>query len=156
MDREQFDALARQVSTRHSRRAALATVLGALLLRQEAGLVAAKRKRHGRRQSHRPGKGKDNRKGKRKGGGKVGTQDCPDGTVSCYTVDENGLCQTLVHQFPPIGHCYHFFTGCCPCAHRDQAYWTDQCNTLAVCNGQCRAVDHAGVFACFTCPGDVL
>jgi hypothetical protein len=47
MDREQFDTLARLVSTRQSRRAALTTVLGAALLRHDPAAVLAKRKRAG-------------------------------------------------------------------------------------------------------------
>lgn len=46
MDHERFDTLARRVFTdlRQSRRAAVATLLGATLLRRDAGLVLAKKK----------------------------------------------------------------------------------------------------------------
>jgi len=146
MDREQFDALARDVWTRQTRRAALATVLGTLLLRQEPGLVSAKRKRHGRRNRHRPGKDKANRKGKRKGQGKVGTQDCPDAYVECFLADNVfGFCTKYIGQLGPIGHCYD--DGCCgPCGHtHDLDYWASQCDqTFPAClaGGEgCYAVD---------------
>jgi hypothetical protein len=49
MDRNQFDTLARLVSTRQSRRAALATLLGAAVLRSNPGAALAKKiKKRGR------------------------------------------------------------------------------------------------------------
>jgi hypothetical protein len=49
MDRGQFDALARLVSNRQSRRTALATLLGAIVFRIEPASTAARRKRRGGR-----------------------------------------------------------------------------------------------------------
>jgi hypothetical protein len=154
MDRERFDALAKRVSTRQTRRTALATVLGALLLPQEEPLLAsAKRKRHRRRRSHRPGKQKDNRKGKRNDPGKVGTQNCPDAYVNCLLADNIfGLCTKYIGSLGPIGHCYD--EGCCgPCGHiHDMDYWASQCDqTFPAClagGERCYAVD--GLFlGCF-------
>ncbi|MFN8594416.1 MAG: pentapeptide repeat-containing protein [Thermomicrobiales bacterium] len=79
-------------------------------------------------------------------------QDCPDTTIACYTTDDTGNCDVVVHTFGPIGSCYRFPT-CCPCDHRDQAYWTDRCNAeVPACNGRCKAEDQ-GILACFACLG---
>jgi hypothetical protein len=161
MDANDFDTLSRALSEAGSRRGLLGLLtgaaLGGLLTRLDLENAMAKRKRHGRRRSHRPGKDKDNRKGKRKGGSRVGTQDCPDGFVACFLLNDDGTC-SFVTEFDPIGNCYEFGTGCCPCAHRDKAYWNEQCNTIAPegCNGKCEAHHTAGSFNCFTCGGEIL
>jgi hypothetical protein len=61
MDLKQFDALARTVSTRHSRRTALATVLGALLVSQAPALVTAKRNGNGNGNGHGHGHGRNSK-----------------------------------------------------------------------------------------------
>jgi hypothetical protein len=58
MDRGQFDTLARLVGTKRSRRAALGTVLGAVLLGRAPGVPAAKRK-HNTGPKHKDKKRKD-------------------------------------------------------------------------------------------------
>lgn len=71
MDAKHFDTVALALSVTDTRRGLLGTLagLGAALglSALDAPEGAAKRKRHGRRRSHRPGNGKANRKGKRKG-----------------------------------------------------------------------------------------
>ena len=80
-------------------------------------------------------------------------QDCPDATVSCWQTNEIGECGAFVGSLGPFGHCWQILTGCCPCDHRDHAYWTAQCNTnFPACNGRCIAQDEEQFAACFTCP----
>ncbi len=73
MEDSTFDRLTRAVSAASSRRRLLGVVasvgLGGLLSALDDDTTQAKRKRQGRRNSHRPGKDKDNRKGKRTGNG---------------------------------------------------------------------------------------
>lgn len=82
-------------------------------------------------------------------------QDCPDAVVSCWQTNEIGECGAFVGQFGPVGHCWQILSGCCPCDHRDSAYWTEQCNkTYPACNGKCIAQDEEQFAACFVCPSD--
>ena len=155
MDRRHFDTLARLVSAQQSRRVALVTLLSALVVRHDPTAKAQGRE-HGRNRGHHPGKGKDNRKGKRKDQGVGRPLDCPDGTIGCYTVNQQGDCQALVHQFGPFGHC-GMGLSCCPCNHHDQDYWTTQCNNLDACYPSgCIADDQIGLLACWGCPGQIL
>ena len=72
MDGSTFDRLTRALRTAGSRRRLLGVVtslgLGGLLGALDGDPTDAKRQ-HGRNRGHRPGKDKDNRKGKRNGGG---------------------------------------------------------------------------------------
>jgi hypothetical protein len=80
MDGAAFDRLSRTVRARGTRR----QVLGLLTASPLAGLLAAfglaetvaRRRRGGRRSSHRPGKHKDNRKGKRTGSSNNRQDEC--------------------------------------------------------------------------------
>jgi uncharacterized protein YjbI with pentapeptide repeats len=64
-------------------------------------------------------------------------QNCPDTKIECYTQDTDGCHQVLVDSFGPVGNCWSFFGGCCPCGHADYDYWEDLCN--ATFPGGCRA-----------------
>jgi hypothetical protein len=82
-------------------------------------------------------------------------QDCADGTVDCYQPSVIGTCGAFMGSLGPFGHCWQILSGCCPCDHRDRAYWTEQCNQhFAGCNGKCIAEDGIQYLACFTCPDD--
>jgi hypothetical protein len=80
-------------------------------------------------------------------------QDCADAVVSCWLPNEIGGCGAFVNNIGPVGHCWQILSGCCPCDHRDRAYWTEQCNQkFPACNGKCIAQDEENFLACFTCP----
>jgi hypothetical protein len=80
-------------------------------------------------------------------------QDCPDAVVSCWQRSAIGECGTFAGNLPSVGHCWHILSGCCPCDHLDQAYWTARCNaTFPACDGRCIAQDEEQFLACFTCP----
>jgi hypothetical protein len=75
-------------------------------------------------------------------------QNCPDSTIDCYTVDDDGCRQLFVDTLGTFGNCWSFLGGCCPCDHPDYGYWESQCNLLfpqgcrqcRECTGQCLAL----------------
>jgi hypothetical protein len=101
MEGSTFDRLARAVSTAGSRRRLLGVLasvgLGGLLSQLDDASTEAKRKRHGRRRSHRPGKHKDNRKGKRKGGKGIGGGQC--GTTGSDCSQDSDCCANNCFDF---------------------------------------------------------
>jgi hypothetical protein len=149
MDREQFDALAKLVWTKTSRRTALGGLLGAVVLGEAPDLAAAKPKPKDKRQRKRK---------KRKHGNNRGNQrplDCPDAVISCWPYRSAGGCGWIgepVGNVGTVGTCYSF-SGCCPCEHPSQEYWDDLCNqTFPACGGLCTANDGLGPFiGCVKC-----
>jgi hypothetical protein len=82
-------------------------------------------------------------------------QDCPDATIACYTTGKDiPMCETLIHRFGPVGHCWRSVGECCPCDHPDQAYWNDLCNQTFPdqCQGACVTWDEVSWWSCFECP----
>ena len=83
------------------------------------------------------------------------TQDCQDSSFSCYTLDQEGVCEHNPGSFV-VGTCWTF-PVCCPCEHRfDQAFWNEQCQLHFPqgCRGQCQA-EFDGANGChegFICP----
>lgn len=83
------------------------------------------------------------------------TQNCPDESFTCWTLDRDGDCRAVAGSLR-IGTCWTF-PLCCPCEHRDdQAYWNEQCQLAFPqgCAGACQA-EFEGANAChegFICP----
>jgi hypothetical protein len=82
--------------------------------------------------------------------------DCPDATIQCWFQSQTtGACDVQIGTLPgTVGTCYHF-PNCCPCAHRDHAYWSNLCNqTFSECRGRCVALDSLPFLipGCFCCP----
>ena len=66
-------------------------------------------------------------------------QDCPNAKIECYTEGEDGCQQLHVGDLGPVGNCWSFLGGCCPCGHPDTAYWSDLCTqTFPEACGECR------------------
>ena len=82
MDREAFDSLARHVSTKHSRRTAFTTVLGALLW-QASGRVAAKGNGDGTPNNNGNGNGNGRNENKRENRGKDRQERDAGGPTAC-------------------------------------------------------------------------
>jgi hypothetical protein len=124
MDANRFDSLSRHLGSVETRRGLLRLVTALPLAGVLTGLDLeegqTRRKRHGRRASHRPGHAKANRKGLRKGRGSGGNQsndgpppgsmDCPGGVVingGCFHISDRQWCTC---PSPPVP-CH----GCIEC-----------------------------------------
>ena len=103
----------------------------AVLLREEG---EAKRPRHGRMASHRPGKDKDNRKGKRKGKHKKGGSNYFSCGTPDHPADQGRPCGKSSHGGTTLRCC----NGTCP----DRACHTSGFTGLSCENdGQCSSLD---------------
>jgi hypothetical protein len=150
MDRERFDALAKLVWAKASRRAALGGLLGTVVLGLAPDQAAAKPKPKDKRQRRR-------QRRQRKQGNNRGDQhplDCPDAVIHCWPQCATGCCLDAdpVGSLGPVGTCYSF-PSCCPCDHPSQEYWDDLCNqTFPACGGLCTADDGLGpLIGCVRC-----
>jgi hypothetical protein len=179
MEGSAFDRLARAVSRAGSRRRLLGLVtsvgLGGLLSQLDDASTEAKRKRHGRKRSHRPGKHKDNRKGKRKkkGGGQCGDtgSDCSQNSDCCSNNCFDFSCAAKVHTcgtgdtakqcVPPANGCAG--GACCygmaACGDSCCEAPANQCNPQGECcvpncaGRQCGPDGCGAGGACGSCPG---
>lgn len=169
MDGSTFDRFTRALSEARSRRRLLGVVtslgLGWLLSGLAADPTDARRK-HGRNRGHRPGKNKDNRKGKRTGTG-GGDRDEP---APCRTTGErcdqnseccggncfNQQCAATVSTCGGVA-CNPAGTGCCPedgCCQPP----ANQCNGAGLCcapnctGRQCGPDGCGKGGVCGTCP----
>ncbi len=83
------------------------------------------------------------------------TQNCPDESFTCWTLDRDGICDCTAESLR-VGTCWSF-PLCCPCEHRDdQAFWIEQCQLTFPegCAGSCQS-EFEGANAChegFICP----
>jgi hypothetical protein len=78
-------------------------------------------------------------------------QNCPDARIECYTQDSDGCAQLHVGGLGPVGNCWQFLSGCCPCDQRFPGYWNNlctetfpgACNECRDCTGTCVAQQDA-------------
>jgi hypothetical protein len=183
MEGSAFDRLARAVGVGGSRRGLLRLVVGlplaGLLTRLDDEEGAARRKRHGRRRGHRPGKDKENRKGQRQDDGAAlgescsSNSDCRNGKSCC-----SGTCVNVQNDDSNCGSCGNVCfgpsptcvdgactcttvlctgSGCCP-SRNDVCAQNDECCSPKTCQdippGDCGPQDDGcgGTITCVCCP----
>jgi hypothetical protein len=66
-------------------------------------------------------------------------QDCRDQHILCFTSD-GFTCLAFQGTLGPLGMCWSFGFGCCPCNDQTQDHWAEECNkTFSGCGGNCVA-----------------
>jgi hypothetical protein len=163
MEGTAFDRLTMAVSRAGSRRRLLGALvsvgLGGLLSHLDDDAADARRKRHGRQNSHRPGKHKDNRRGKRKKKGKndLGSQcgatnsDCTQDSDCCSSNCFDFSCADKAHTCGPDGADKRCLPPAKGCSGDTCCYGSIACDVccepgITQCNpqGECCPSDCAG------------